>query len=98
MRIFTFGRLRRCRRRRIGGPFLIGKVHLSLASPNDEGIVFAVTTPGAGRHIAYFDESPIRHVGWREAEMIANGWRNTQTCIMTCVRRWLLILKKMYGK
>jgi hypothetical protein len=62
---------------------------------NDKRIIFAVIAPGAGRHIAYFDESPIRHVGWWEAQMIADGWRNTQTCIMTCVRRRPLILKNV---
>ena len=58
-------------------------------------IVFAVIAPGAKRHIAYFDESPIRHVGWCEAEIIADGWRNTQACTTTCVRRRPFILKNV---
>src|SRR6266576_4099010 len=27
--------------------------------------------------------------------MIADGWRNTQSCTMTCVRRWTFILKNV---
>ena len=66
-----------------------------MAPGNDKVIVFAVVSPGTGRHIAHFDKLPIRYVGRREAEIIADGWRNIQPSSMVEVRFRPFILKNV---
>ena len=56
-------------------------------------IIFAVASPGTWRHVTYFDELPVGHVCWCEAEIIADGWGNIQACSMIAVRFWPLISK-----
>ena len=87
--------MRRFDRNWIGCVFLLSETLLRLPCRNDEGVIFAVITPRARRHIAYLDESPIGHIGWFEVQIIADGRRNTKTCTVTCIRRWRFILKNV---
>src|SRR5437764_7820316 len=47
---------------------------LVLTTRDDKVVIFTVTPPRAGRHIADLNKLPVDDVGWREAEIIANGW------------------------
>ena len=58
--------------------FLLHQPLLILPPSNDEEIVLAVASPRARSHVAHFDKLPVRHIGWREAEVVPRCGRNIQ--------------------
>src|SRR4029077_2509087 len=68
-----------------------GKSFIALAAQNHKGIVIAVHRPWTWRYFAEFCELPIACILVTEAQIIANGRGDIQTCALVQIRPRTLV-------